>query len=140
MGNDIRYALRSFGRTPVFTAVALLSLALGIGANTAIFTLLDQALLQSLPVRQPDRLVVLSAGELRLRGTSSADNHETVYSLAMFREFRSRSDIFEGVAARGATPPVVLRRGEGSEYVDVELVSGTYEPSESFTNRGSYAL
>lgn len=126
MGNDIRYALRSFRRSPVFTAVALLSLALGIGANTAIFTLLDQALLQSLPVRDPERLVVLSAGDLHLRGTSSSDNHETVYSLQMYREVRNRSDIFEGVVARGGLPPVVLRQGSGNDYADVELVSGNY--------------
>jgi putative ABC transport system permease protein len=126
MWNDIRYAVRSFPRSPVFAIVAVLSLALGIGANTAIFTLLDQALIQSLPVRDPESLVVLHAGDLRLRGTSNSDNHETVYSLAMYREIRNRSDIFEGVIARGGLPPVVLQKGGASEYLEVELVSGNY--------------
>src|SRR5579862_3192095 len=54
---DVRYALRGFRRSPVFTATAILSLALGIGANTAIFTLIDALLLRSLPVRDPKQLV-----------------------------------------------------------------------------------
>ena len=57
---DIRYALRSFAKSPVFTAVALISLALGIGANTAIFTLMDQVILRALPVQQPGQLVFLT--------------------------------------------------------------------------------
>src|SRR5947207_2123582 len=57
---DLRYALRNLWRNPVFAAVALLSLALGIGCNTAIFSLMDQILLRLLPVRHPEQLVVLS--------------------------------------------------------------------------------
>ena len=56
---DIRFALRSFRKSPVFTAVAILSLALGIGANTAIFTLIDQLILRLLPVKDADRIVLL---------------------------------------------------------------------------------
>jgi hypothetical protein len=56
--NDLRYALRGFRRTPLFTAVAILSLAFGIGANTAIFGLLDQVLLRLLPVKHPEQLGV----------------------------------------------------------------------------------
>lgn len=125
MRNDLRYALRSLRRAPVFTVVAILSLALGIGANTAIFSLLDQALLRSLPVREPRRLVVLHAPKLQLQGTSSSSNHETVYSLAMWREYARRTDLFEGVLFRGGLPPVVLQSAS-SDYVSVELVSGNY--------------
>ena len=57
--HDLRLALRGLGRSPLFAAVAILSLALGIGANTAIFTLIDQILLRQLPVRDPESLVML---------------------------------------------------------------------------------
>ena len=56
---DLRYALRGLRRSPLFAIVAILSLALGIGANTAIFTLIDQILLRKLPVKNPDELVML---------------------------------------------------------------------------------
>ena len=58
---NLRYAIRTLAKSPVFTAVAILSLALGIGANTAIFTLLDHVLLRMLPVKDPDQLVLLSS-------------------------------------------------------------------------------
>ncbi len=56
---DLRYALRAIRRSPLFATVAILSLALGIGANTAIFTLMDQLMLRPLPVKKPDQLVML---------------------------------------------------------------------------------
>jgi len=62
MWNDLRYGLRTLGRSPVFTMVAVASLALGIGANTAIFSLLNQVMFRMLPVREPERLVVLHKG------------------------------------------------------------------------------
>ena len=57
--NSLRFALRTLSKSPVFTGVAVLSLALGIGANTAIFTLMDQVLLRMLPIREPERIVQL---------------------------------------------------------------------------------
>ncbi len=59
LSQDFRFAIRTFRKSPVFVAVAVLSLALGIGANTAIFTLVDQVLLRLLPVKHPEQLVLL---------------------------------------------------------------------------------
>src|SRR5664279_5119689 len=72
MLQDLRYALRPIRKSPAFAAVAILTLALGIGANTAIFTLLDQALLRRLPVSHPEQLV-------RLRFTGASPGHVESY-------------------------------------------------------------
>jgi predicted permease len=121
---DIRLALRTLRRTPVFTVVAVLSLALGIGANTAIFSLLDQVLLRSLPVRDPARLVVVHLSEY-LPGMAMADNRETVLSYPLYRDLRDRGGaVFDGLVAR-ASAPVSLSDGTGAaEPGRAELVSG----------------
>src|SRR5437588_12550361 len=93
---DVRYGLRLLRKSPAFTFVAVLTLALGIGANTAIFTLLDQALLRSLPVKEPSRLVVLrfsgeDSGSTHARGDSSL-----VFSYPMYRDLRDHHSVFSG--------------------------------------------
>ncbi|HTP87823.1 MAG TPA: hypothetical protein VMJ34_12795, partial [Bryobacteraceae bacterium] len=89
VGHDLRHALRALLRTPGFTAVVVLCLALGTGANTAIFSLLDQVLLRSLPVRDPASLVILHR-ETQLPGSAMADNMETVFSVPMSRDLDQR--------------------------------------------------
>jgi predicted permease len=121
--HDLRLALRALWRTPGFTAVVVLCLALGTGANTAIFSLLDQVLLRSLPVRDPERLVVLH-GPGRLPGSASADNMETVFSVPMFHDIRDRTRVFDGVIARLGMG-VTLTGGE-AERAAAELVSGDF--------------
>src|SRR5580698_5284069 len=72
LGYDLRFSARSFWRTPAFTAAAVLSLMLGIGATTAIYSLVDQVLLRALPVRQPERLVLIDwKGEQAANGFGS---------------------------------------------------------------------
>jgi hypothetical protein len=101
----------------------ILCLALGTGANTAIFSLLDQILLRSLPVRDAARLVVLH-GAAQFPGSASADNMETVFSVPMFHDIRDRTRVFDGVIARTGMG-VTLTGGE-AERARAELVSGSF--------------
>src|SRR5258708_37541959 len=98
---DLRFTLRTFRRSPVFTAVAVGSLALGIGANTAIFTLVDQLILRRLPVQDPDRLVILT-GVGRHYGNDMGRNP---LSYPMFQDIRDRNQVFSGLIARYRVHP-----------------------------------
>src|SRR5579863_594083 len=121
VGGDIRYALRVFAKNPVFTAVAVLTLALGIGANTAIFTLLDQVLLRLLPVKDPQQLVLLT-----MRGHHYGSNWGgNAISHPMFRDFKDRNQVFSGMFCRFSTQVGFVSGGQ-AETVGAELVSGSY--------------
>lgn len=124
MGKDLLFAIRTLIRTPLFTAVAVLSLALGIGANTAIFSLLHQVLQRLLPVREPERVVVLHF-EGVAEGGASSDNSESVFSYPMYRDFRDRNQVFDGVVARSGTP-VNVTFNEQAEQARAEIVSGNF--------------
>lgn len=118
---DIRYAARVLAKDPVFTALAVLTLALGIGANTAIFTLLDQVLLRLLPVKEPKQLVLLT-----MRGRHYGNNWGgNAISYPMFRDFQDHNEVFSGMFCRFPTR-VSLTFGGQAERVEAELVSGTY--------------
>ena len=118
---DFKYSLRTLGRTPGFTAIAILTLALGIGANTAIFTLVDQILLRLLPVRNPQELVLLT-----MRGRHYGSNWGgTAISHPMFRDFRANNDVFTDMFCRFPYSGSLSFNGQ-SERVDLEMVSGTF--------------
>jgi hypothetical protein len=121
--SDILYALRTFRKAPVFSAVAVLSLALGIGANTAIFTLVDQLILRLLPVRDPDRIVIL-AGRGRHYG---GNNGRNALSYPMYQDLRDRNEVFSAMMCRYR---LSFAAGVDSqtEVVNGELVSGNYFP------------
>jgi len=120
---DFRYALRALSKSPVFTAVAVLSLALGIGANTAIFTLLDQVLLRLLPVKKPAELVLLT-----MRGRHYGSNWGgNAISYPMYRDFRDHNQVFSGMFCRFPMQMSVAFEGH-TERVQAELVSGGYFP------------
>jgi len=122
---DIRYAFRMLARTPWFTAVAVASLALGIGANTAIFSLTDQILLRMLPAERPHELVVLrSPGPFRGGVWSDSDDAQA-FSYPVYKDLRDRNQVFTGLLARHGIALSVSGQGR-TERARGELVSGSY--------------
>src|SRR6516225_9213581 len=120
---DLRYAFRTLRKAPLFTCVAVLSLALGIGANTAIFTLVNQLILQLLPVRDPEQLVLFTA-----RGSHYGSNTGgNAISYPMYTDFRDHNEVFQGMFCRYGTA-MSLNYGGKTELVSGELVSGNYFP------------
>ena len=118
---DLNFALRTLRRTPGFTLVAVLTLALGIGANTAIFTLLNQVLLRLLPVKDPHSLVMLT-----MRGKHYGSNWgSNAISYPMYKDFKEHNEVFSGMMARFPIYASVTT-GSASERVKAELVSGSY--------------
>src|SRR5579872_2300079 len=121
--DDLRYAARALRKSPLFVSVAVLSLALGIGANTAIFTLIHQLILQYLPVPHPEELVLLTArGEHY--GSNSGPN---ALSYPMYQDFRDKNRVFSGMFCRHGETVSVSLDGR-TELVAAEFVSGNYFP------------
>jgi putative ABC transport system permease protein len=122
---DLRYALRQLAKAPGFAAVAIVTLALGIGANTAIFSLLDQALLRSLPVKDADRLVILQSVGSFNGHTSSRTDENFYFSYPMYRDLRDRNSVFASLIATDYAAVGVQWHNQ-PELVGAELVSGNY--------------
>ena len=122
---DFRYAARQLLRAPGFAVVAILTLALGIGANTAIFSLLDQVLLRNLPARDPDRLVILKFNGIDGGGLRSRMSGQYYFSEPMYRELAKRAAPLSGLLARAPYHVAVNWQGQ-TEQVDSEMVSGNY--------------
>jgi predicted permease len=126
---DVNYGMRGMARSAGITVVALLSLAVGIGANTAIFSLLDTVLLKSLPVREPSQLVLFGNG--LDEGISDGFPNRWLYSYPFYREMRKRNHVFSEVAAAFSMIDKVHGFVQGrseAEAMNVQLVSGTYFP------------
>ena len=119
MFQDLRYGIRMMRRHRGFSLIAILTLGLGIGANTAVFSLVNKILLAELPVSQPARLVAISRSNLE-------QSEVTVFSHLFFRELESRAEIFDGVLCRGGSERVTLGTEAGGEPAVGELVSGSY--------------
>ena len=116
--SDVKYAARLLARSPGFTAVAIVSLALGVGANTTIFSLLNAFLLQPLPGREPARLATVY----------TSDYSGPLYSASAYPDyldFRSGSRAFEGLAAFGIKP-LLFTQGSESQRILAQLVSGNF--------------
>ena len=126
---DIRFSLRQLRKNPGFAAVAVFTLALGIGANTAIFSMLNAVLLRSLPVRQPEQLMLFGKGTWRGSVDELPNRSWQLFSYPFFRDFRQKNQVFSDVAAIDSILFSTHGRvagGENLEKVNVELVSGTY--------------
>jgi len=127
--NDLRFALRQIMRSPGFAITAILTLALAIGANTAIFTLLNQALLRALPVKDPSQLVVLSyagsrEGHKESQGGDSP-GYDHYFSYPMYLDLRANNKVFSALAA-AASANAGVSWNDRAEQVRVEMVSGNY--------------
>jgi predicted permease len=119
--NDLKLAVRGLFRSPLFSIVAILSLALGIGANTAIFTLIDQILLRKLPVKNPEQLVMLYQS-----GPHAGSNMGSrMHSYPIYQEYQKRAEpLGEVIARRLADASIAI--DNQTERIDIEMVSGNY--------------
>ena len=126
---DLRFGLRGLLRNPGLTCIAVLTLALAIGANSTIFSLLSQALLRTLPVRDPQRLVVLNFGGAPDGHTHSEGGdrpgHHYEFSYPMYRDLRDQNHSLSGLIA-SAGHDVGVTWNNHAEPVNAELVSGNY--------------
>jgi putative ABC transport system permease protein len=130
---DARLTLRSWRESPGFSAIAILSIALGIGANAAIFTLVDQVLLRVLPVRDTHELVQVTFTGSRY-GNNWGDGSELSYP--MYTEIRDNNQVFAGVFARFGAPFHLGATGR-TERVAGEIVSGSYFRSSASAPRSA---
>ena len=125
---DIRFGLRQLRKSPGFTSIALLSLALGIGANTAIFTLVNAILLRPLPVQNPNELVLFGDGRALGLTLSVPEGNWQLFSYSFFHDFRRQATSYSGIAAVNSYQFASKASIAGSAYqtTHVDLVSGSY--------------
>ena len=124
---DLRYVLRQLRNAPVYALTAALTLGLGLGANAAIFSLFDQALVRALPVRDPAQMVVLRGTGKAWEGHTSdhGGGEDAYFSYPMYRDLRDRNQAFTGLVATAPADVVVSCPGL-SEHERAEMVSGNY--------------
>ena len=120
---DLRYGVRTLAKNPAFTLVAMATLALGIGANTAMFSLLDQVVLRLLPVSHPEQLVIV-----RETGNHYGNSYgPNTVSWPMFEDLRDNNQVFSGMYCRFPAT-VTIGYGDRTAQIPAELVSGSYFP------------
>ncbi|BDC49396.1 hypothetical protein F183_A17120 [Bryobacterales bacterium F-183] len=118
---DLKFSFRAIRRSPLFASIAILSLALGIGANTAIFTLIDQLILRQLPIRNPEELVMVYQ-----RGAHNGSNMgDRMHSYPIYQDFQKRAEPFSEVLCRRLINTSVSIDNQ-TERVSAEMVSGNY--------------
>jgi predicted permease len=119
IGQDVRYAMRTFGRTPGFTLVVVITLALGIGANTAVFSLINAVLLKMLPVKKPEQLVQFSK-------IQPLDGEIDGFSYPELERFQHETQIFSGLLAFANLGDVNVEVSGRGEIANGQVVSGNY--------------
>jgi predicted permease len=128
LAQDVGYGLRQLRKSPGFTFIALLSLTLGIGANTAIFTLLDAILLRPLPVQSPKELLLFGHGDAQGSTSVIPNGSWNLFSYSFFHDFRQKDTSFSGTAAVDSTQFATKASIAGAAYqtTHINLVSGSY--------------
>ena len=131
LGQDLRYALRQLRKNPWFTAVVVFALALGMGANTAVYSVMDAVLLRMLPVHDPHRLFYLhiGGGENQPYSASNTGNGDTSFSEPVFEALRQRKDVFDDLVAYvplSFSGKAAVRYKEGPEEAKGDEVSGNF--------------
>ena len=124
---DFRYALRQLRRSPGFTLTAVLTLALGMGVNTSIFTVFNQVLLRTMPVRAPGELVLLQEHSRYETGTlnTSGGDPEMYFAYPAYQALRDGNNVLEGLAL-ASVAPANLVTAQDADKVKMQLVSGNY--------------
>ncbi len=126
---DIRYGFRMLAKSSAFSAIAVLTLALGIGANTAIFTFVNALLLKSLPVKSPQDLVIVG-DPARVNDRQNGTPETSFFSYPLYRELRDNNNVFTGLLAAGTQHYIQVDAsaigGASDEVIAGRLVSGDY--------------
>ena len=138
---DVRYGMRVLRKSPGYAAVAILSLALGIGVNTAIFSLINAVMLKMLPVRDPQQLVTIG-DPARTNGVSHGSSGRTdLFSYPFFERFRERSQVFSDVYASGRSQHLAIAAPDGKEITEqIGKTTGRFVSGNYFAVLGVTAL